>query len=107
MLAAIGIILMAKQVPLLLGYDKADFWTKELFNIISFDNTFQHVKNIYYHSSKGAILIALLSLALLIAWKNKFAKKITFLPTSFVVIAFGIAMALLFKEFIPTMALKD
>ncbi|MBK7679384.1 MAG: SulP family inorganic anion transporter [Chitinophagaceae bacterium] len=107
MLAAIGIILMAKQVPLLLGYDKADFWTKELFNIISFDNTFQHVKNIYYHSSKGAILIALLSLALLIAWKNTLAKKITFLPTSFVVVAFGIAMALLFKEFIPTLALKD
>ena len=85
----------------------ADFWTKELFNIISFDNTFQHVKNIYYHSSKGAILIALLSLALLIAWKNTLAKKITFLPTSFVVVAFGIAMAVLFKEFIPTLALKD
>lgn len=29
MLAAIGIILISKQIPLLLGYDKADFWTKE------------------------------------------------------------------------------
>ena len=33
MLAAIGIILISKQIPLLLGYDKADFWTKELFNV--------------------------------------------------------------------------
>src|SRR6187399_2286815 len=30
MLAAIGIILISKQIPLLMGYDKADFWTKEL-----------------------------------------------------------------------------
>lgn len=107
MLAAIGIILIAKQVPLLLGYDKADFWTKELFNVISFNNTFEHAKNIYYHTSKGAIIIALSSLALLIVWKNTLAKKITFIPTSFVVVTFGIVMALLFKEFLPTLALKD
>src|SRR5437016_7025300 len=31
MLAAIGIILMSKQIPLLIGYNKPDFWTKELF----------------------------------------------------------------------------
>ena len=107
MLAAIGIILIAKQVPLLLGYDKADFWTKELFNVISFNNTFEHAKNIYYHTSKGAIIIALSSLALLIVWKNTLAKKITFIPTSFVVVTFGIVMALLFKEFLPPLALKD
>lgn len=57
MLAAIGIILMAKQVPLLLGYDKADFWTKELFNIISFDNTFQHVKTFIITLRKGLFLL--------------------------------------------------
>jgi MFS superfamily sulfate permease-like transporter len=107
MLAAIGIILMAKQVPLLLGYDKADFWTKELFNVLSFNNTFEHVKNIYYHTSKGAVLIALSSLALLIVWKKTVARKIAFIPTSFVVVAYGIIMALVFKEFIPSLALKD
>src|SRR4030095_1410841 len=51
MLAAIGIILISKQIPLLLGYDKADFWTKELFNVISFRNAFDNVKDIYNHSS--------------------------------------------------------
>jgi len=107
MLAAIGIILMSKQVPLLLGYDKADFWTKELFNVFSFRNGFEHVKNIYYHTSKGAVVIALSSLALLIAWKNTLAKKITFIPTSFVVVAYGIIMALVFKEFVPALALKE
>ena len=106
MLAAIGIILISKQIPLLMGYDKADFWTKELFNVISFSNAFDHVKNIYYHSSKGAVIIALLSLGLLILWKRTIAKKISFLPTSFVVVLFGILMALLFNKFVPELALK-
>ena len=79
MLAAIGIILISKQIPLLLGYDKADFWTKELFNVFSLDHGFEHVKNIYSHSSAGAIVIALLSLGLLIAWKRTLAKKISLL----------------------------
>ena len=44
MLAAIGIILISKQIPLLLGYDKADFWTKELFNVFSLDHAFDSCK---------------------------------------------------------------
>jgi MFS superfamily sulfate permease-like transporter len=47
MLAGIGIILIAKQIPLMLGYDEASFWTKELFNIITLKNAFSHAKNIY------------------------------------------------------------
>ncbi len=106
MLAAIGIILISKQIPLMLGYDEADFWTKELFNVISFSNAFDHVKNIYHHTSKGAVIIALSSLGLLILWKRTMAKRISFIPTSFVVVLYGILMALLFKEFVPALALK-
>jgi len=106
MLAAIGIILIAKQVPLLVGYDEASFWTKELFNIITFKNAFSHVKNIYYHSSKGAVIIAITSLVLLVAWKRTMAKKIPFIPTSFVVVVFGTVLAFLFQQFVPALALK-
>jgi MFS superfamily sulfate permease-like transporter len=106
MLAAIGIILISKQVPFLLGYDKADFWTKELFNILSFRNGFEHVRNIYYNSSRGAILIAFSSLGLLILWQKKLSKKFSFFPSSFVIVLFAVLLALFFKHYIPVLALK-
>jgi len=106
MLAAIGIILIAKQIPLLLGYDEASFWTKELFNLITFKNAFSHAKNIYHHSSRGAVIIALASLALLVIWKRTISKRIPFVPTSFVVVVFGALLAFLFQQFIPLLALK-
>ena len=106
MLAAIGIILIAKQIPLMLGYGEASFWTKELFNIITFKNAFSHVKNIYYHSSRGAVIIAFASLALLIIWKRTMAKRMPFIPTSFIVVVFGTLLAFLFNQFIPLLALK-
>lgn len=106
MLAAIGILLISKQIPFLLGYDKPDFWTAELFNIFSLNHGFEHAKNIYYQSSAGAVIIAISSLLLLIAWKKTLAKKLSFLPTSFVVVVFGVLLALLFKHYIPALALK-
>ena len=106
MLAAIGILLISKQIPFLLGYDKPDFWTAELFNIFSLNHGFEHVKNIYYQSSVGAVIIAISSLLLLIAWKKTLAEKLSFLPTSFVVVVFGVLLALLFKHYIPALALK-
>lgn len=106
MLAAIGILLILKQIPFLLGYDRPDFWTRELFNAITLTHGFQGVKDLYYSSSAGAVIIALLSLGLLIIWKRTVADKLSFLPTSFVVVVFGVLLALLFKYFIPQLALQ-
>ena len=40
MLTAIGIILISKQIPLLVGYNQPDFWANELFNMLTFKNGF-------------------------------------------------------------------
>ena len=106
MLAAIGIILISKQVPLLIGYDKPDFWRNELFNIITLDHGFSHIKSLYHSSSAGALLIAVLSLLLLIVWKKTLSKKISFLPTSFITVLFGSLLAWMFSLYFPALALK-
>src|SRR6185436_10709549 len=47
MLAAIGILLISKQIPLLVGYDKPDFWRNELFNILTFNHSFKLFSELY------------------------------------------------------------
>ena len=74
-LAAIGVMLILKQIPFLIGYDRPDFLTRDLFNIFSFDHGFTNVKNIYHHSSAGTIIISLLCLLLLIIWKKRSLKR--------------------------------
>lgn len=105
MLAAIGIILISKQIPALIGYNKPDFWSNELFNIFTFRHVFSSVQSLYESITPGAILVALLSLLMLRLWKLKVQKHITFLPTSFVTVLFGVLLAILFGRYIPALAL--
>ncbi|MBD0286548.1 MAG: SulP family inorganic anion transporter [Flavisolibacter sp.] len=107
MLAAIGILLISKQIPLLIGYDQPDFWTNELFNIITLNNAYSHISSLYKHTSAGAIVIAILSLLLLIGWKRTLAKRISFLPTSFITVLFGVILAILFQRYLPSLQLKS
>jgi MFS superfamily sulfate permease-like transporter len=106
MLAAIGIILISKQIPLFIGYDQPDFWTNQLFNILTFHNAFEHITNLYEHTSAGVIIIAILSLLIGIVWTKSLSKKIPFLPGSFVIVVCGILLALFLKSFFPSLQLK-
>jgi MFS superfamily sulfate permease-like transporter len=99
MLTAIGVILISKQIPPLIGYDKPDFWSNELFNIITFNHAFSNIKSLFSNSSTGPLLISALCFAFIYAWKNTLAKRFSFIPSSFIVVLFGVLVAMLFDNF--------
>lgn len=107
MLAAIGIILISKQIPALIGYDKPEFWSNELFNIITLNHAFSNVKSLFNHIGAGPILISFLSLLFLAIWKRTLAYKMSFFPASFVTVVFGCLLAGGFKTFIPYLSLDE
>lgn len=92
MLAAIGIILILKQIPHALGYDKDN---EGDFDFMQADgeNTFSEVFNAVNFIHPGALIIALISLFILIMWERPFLKKYNFfkiVPGALLVVILGI-----------------
>ncbi len=94
MLAAIGIILILKQLPHALGYD-ADFEGDESFLQLDSENTFTAISSAISRFNPGAIVISLLSLAILIFWPK--IKKLSIVPAPLLVVAIGISLSYFFK----------
>jgi len=78
MLAAIGLILILKQIPHFMGADE-DFFGEMSFFQEDGRNTFSELAYAFGHIEVGALLIGIISLAILILWESKPIKKISFL----------------------------
>ena len=107
MLAAIGLILISKQIPLALGYDKPDFWTSGFLHFFSEKNMLANFKNFNQHITRGAILIAVISVILLIVLQQPFAKKIKIVPAPLIVVVAGIIINILFSKLATGLPLKQ
>lgn len=77
MLSGIGIIIILKQIPHAVGYDK-DYEGSLAFNQPDGHNTFSELFYMFEAISPGAVLITLISLAILILWEQSFMKKQAF-----------------------------
>src|SRR3989344_2355731 len=90
MLAAIGIIIILKQLPHAVGYDK-DPEGDENWVQIDGENTFSEIINSFNHVTPSAVIITVFSLILLILWERKFIQKsfLKNIPGALVVVLIG------------------
>lgn len=75
MLAAIGIILILKQFPHLIGYDISAMG-EETFEDGNKENTFTGIYHAFLSLNMSALTIGITSMLILMGWENKFIKKI-------------------------------
>ncbi|MDB5249824.1 MAG: sulfate transporter [Segetibacter sp.] len=99
MLTGIGLLIIIKQVPHALGYDKDPEGNDE-FVEASGENSFSAIGSALELITPGAILIALISLAILILWDTVLSRKHKFfqlLQGPIVVVLLGILMNYLYS----------
>jgi MFS superfamily sulfate permease-like transporter len=109
MLAAIGLILILKQIPHGLGYDK-DFEGDESFRQPDHENTFTEITNALEHPHMGALLICGLSLLIIMLWDSKFIKRykqLNLIPGALVAVVLGTVLNQVFISYFPSISLDN
>lgn len=109
MLTGIGLLIILKQIPHALGWDK-DVEGDDAFSQADGDNTFTAIEKAFEFITPGAILIAAISLAILILWDKVLSKKhkvFQVIQGPIVVVLIGILMQNLFTSGALPFSLKD
>jgi MFS superfamily sulfate permease-like transporter len=105
MLAAIGLILLLKQIPHAVGYD-ADAMGDEAFRQANDQTTFSALMDLPQQVQPGAVIIALVSLGLLLLWERPKLKRFIFFPGPLAVVIAGLAINQLLNSLGSPLALS-
>lgn len=99
MLAAIGLILILKQIPHVFGYDE-EFLGTLSFRQMDGHNTFSEIIYAVKSMAPGALIISIISLTILILWEKSFIKKsfLKVIPGPLLVVLLGIFINQIFKS---------
>jgi MFS superfamily sulfate permease-like transporter len=108
MLAAIGVILILKQFPHLVGYDK-NFEGDESFQQNNQENTFSGIIHAFKSITPVASLIGIACLVFHFAWEKFIAGKkgmIKLVPVSLLIVLAGISINYFFRQTSPAYAIN-
>lgn len=92
LLAAIGVLLILKQIPHLLGHD-ADPQGNLAFQQPDDANTFTELVRMFGHIHPGAAIVGISSIVILVIWANFKPLKNSFLPAPLFVVLFGVGLS--------------
>lgn len=106
LLAAIGVILILKQIPHLLGHDsdpegEMRFWQPDN------ENTLSELVRVLGDFHLGAAMIGLLSIALLVVWDRIPSLKKSMVPAHLFVVLLGVGLSQLFQYLGGGWAIED
>lgn len=97
LLAAIGVILILKQIPHVLGHDP-DPEGDMSFEQPDHENTFTELWSALFDIQPGAALVGVLSIVLMIVWDRVKLLKNSGAPAPLVVVVLGVAISLALKQ---------
>lgn len=107
MLTSIGILIVAKQIPHAVGYDRDEKGT--LTQLFPFGNEDWHELLLpLQHIDVGVLFICLLSMAIMLLWDKPFIKKrVKMVPGALVAVIVSVVLNELFKSTSSPMAIAD
>lgn len=103
MLAAIGLILILKQIPHMVGFDADAFGEMEFIQSDG-SNTLSYLVSSFNHVHLGSMLVGVISLCLFIFWESKFIKQHKMLkqiPAGLLAVIMGLLLNLSFGFIFP------
>ncbi|MDW3652563.1 MAG: SulP family inorganic anion transporter [Bacteroidia bacterium] len=107
MLSGIGIIIILKQIPHAFGYDKVPEGSLA-FEQADSQNTISELTNMLNFIEPGALIITVISLAILILWDRPFMKRIKLFQLvqgPLVAVVTGIVLNIVFTAAFPNLAI--
>lgn len=108
MLAAIGLILIMKQIPHALGYD-ASFEGDESYMQETYRSTLGELAGVLNYISPGATVVSVVSLLILLLWESGLVKRnkiLGMIPGAILVVAWGVAYNLTTIRYAPPWAIS-
>lgn len=104
LLTSIGILIIAKQIPHAVGYDKNEKGLLTEFGNEDWHELFQPLQ----HIDAGALIICIISVTIMLVWEKPFIKKkIKFIPGALVAVVVSILINEIFKTFNSPLIVKE